>query len=92
MYSNYERIDMILKLGVSKRTDTKEGTQFRVIMEHEEILIFCFWPFVKPQELLEVITTLLNYQNSFWYKIGVMLLKRPSVLFDTPDMMSQFLK
>jgi hypothetical protein len=28
--------------GVSKRTDTKEGTQFRVIMEQEEKFFFAF--------------------------------------------------
>jgi hypothetical protein len=28
--------------GVSKRSDTKEGTQFRVIMEHEEKIFFAF--------------------------------------------------
>jgi hypothetical protein len=39
--------------GVSKRSDTKEGTQFRVIMEHEEnFFFFCFSPFVNTQELL----------------------------------------
>jgi hypothetical protein len=42
--------------GVSKRSDTKEGTQFRVIMEHEEKNFFCFSPFVIAQELLEVTT------------------------------------
>jgi hypothetical protein len=44
--------------GVLKRTDTKEGTQFRVIMEHEEKKFFCFWSFVNVQELLEVTTEL----------------------------------
>jgi hypothetical protein len=39
--------------GVSKRTDTKEGTQFRVIMEHEENFFFAF-----ALELLEVRTKL----------------------------------
>jgi hypothetical protein len=34
---------------MSKRTDTKEGTKFRVIMEYEEI---------NAQELLEVTTKL----------------------------------
>jgi hypothetical protein len=29
-------------IGVSKRTDTKEGTKFRVIMEHEEFYFFAF--------------------------------------------------
>jgi hypothetical protein len=28
--------------GVSKRSDTKEGTQFRVIIEHEENFFFAF--------------------------------------------------
>jgi hypothetical protein len=28
--------------GVSKRSDTKEGTQFRVIMKHEENFFFAF--------------------------------------------------
>jgi hypothetical protein len=49
--------------GVSKRSDTKESTQFRVIMEHEEFF-FCFSPFVNAKELLEVTTKLpikLNY-------------------------------
>jgi hypothetical protein len=40
---------------VSKRRDTKEGTQFRLIMEHEEFF-FCFWHFANAQELLEVTT------------------------------------
>jgi hypothetical protein len=40
--------------GVSKRTDTKEGTQFRVIMEQEEKKNFCFRPFVNGQEFLEL--------------------------------------
>jgi hypothetical protein len=44
--------------GVSKKTDTKEGIQFRVIMEHEEKIFFCFRPFVIAQELLEVTTKL----------------------------------
>jgi hypothetical protein len=44
--------------GVSKRTDTKKGTQFRVIMEHEGNNLFCFRPFVNGQELLEVTTKL----------------------------------
>jgi hypothetical protein len=38
--------------GVSKRMETKEGTQFRVIMEHEDIFFFYFWLFVNAQELL----------------------------------------
>jgi hypothetical protein len=48
MYSNDERIDMILIYWVCQkgRTPKKIGTQFRVIMEHEEIFNFCFWPFV----------------------------------------------
>jgi hypothetical protein len=44
--------------GVSKRSDTKEGTQFRVIMKHEEKFFFCFSPFVNAQELLDVTTKL----------------------------------
>jgi hypothetical protein len=44
--------------GVSKRSDTTEGTQYRVIMEHEEKFFFCFSPFVNTQELLEVTTKL----------------------------------
>jgi hypothetical protein len=43
---------------MSKRTDTKEGTKFRVIMEYEEIFFFWFWAFVNAQELLEVTTKL----------------------------------
>jgi hypothetical protein len=43
---------------VSKRSDTKENTQFIVIMDHEEIFFVCSWPFVNTQELLEVITKL----------------------------------
>jgi hypothetical protein len=43
---------------VLKRTDTKEGIQFRVIMGHEEKFFFCFRPFVNTQELLEVTTKL----------------------------------
>jgi hypothetical protein len=38
--------------------ETKEGTQFRVIMEHEDIFFFYFWLFVNAQELLEVTTKL----------------------------------
>jgi hypothetical protein len=30
---------------VSKRSDTKEGTQFRVIMEHEEKFFFLLFAF-----------------------------------------------
>jgi hypothetical protein len=37
---------------MSKRTDTKEGTKFRVIMEYEEIFFFF------AQELLEVTSKL----------------------------------
>jgi hypothetical protein len=44
--------------GVSKRTDTKEGIQFRVIMEHEETFFVLFRAFVNAQELLEVTTEL----------------------------------
>jgi hypothetical protein len=44
--------------GVSKKTDTKEGTLFRVIMAHEETIFFCFGPFVNAQDLLEVTTKL----------------------------------
>jgi hypothetical protein len=44
--------------GVSKRSDTKEGTQFRVIMEHKENFFFCFSTCVNAQELLEVTTKL----------------------------------
>jgi hypothetical protein len=40
--------------GVSKRSDAKEGTQFRVNMGHKENIFFCFSPFVNEQELLEV--------------------------------------
>jgi hypothetical protein len=44
---------------MSKRTDTKEGTKFRVIMDYEEIFFFfCFWTFVNAQELLEVTSKL----------------------------------
>jgi hypothetical protein len=43
-------------IGVSKRTDTKEGTKFRVIKQNEDF--FCFWHFVNAQELFEVTTKL----------------------------------
>jgi hypothetical protein len=43
---------------VSKRTDTKEGIQFRVIMEHKEKFFVLFRAFVNAQELLEVTTEL----------------------------------
>jgi hypothetical protein len=59
--------------GVSKRTDTKEGKLFRVIMEHEDIF-FCFWPFVNAQELLEVTTKLpvkLNDRITLVYTVSV---------------------
>jgi hypothetical protein len=39
-------------------SDTKEGTKFRVILEHEENIFFCFWHFVNAQELLEFTTKL----------------------------------
>jgi hypothetical protein len=45
--------------GVSKRTDTKEGIKFRVIMEHED-----FFLLVNAQELLLVTTKLSVKQNN----------------------------
>jgi hypothetical protein len=45
--------------GVSKRTDTKEGIKFRVIMEHED-----FFLLVNAQELLLVTTNLSVKQNN----------------------------
>jgi hypothetical protein len=50
--------------GVSKRTDTKEDTQFRVIREQEDIFFFWFCPFVNAQELFEVTTKLYAKLNN----------------------------
>jgi hypothetical protein len=44
--------------SMNMSSDTKEGTKFRVIMEHEEKFFFCFWNFVNAQELLEFTTKL----------------------------------